>query len=59
MLGTPTAAVWPEGLKLASSMNFRFPQVREKEKGEREERERRGIERRGEVYREGCLEWMR
>lgn len=27
VLGTPTAAQWPEGLKLAGAMNFRFPQV--------------------------------
>ena len=25
VLGTPTATTWPEGLKLASAMNFRFP----------------------------------
>ncbi|GAX76513.1 hypothetical protein CEUSTIGMA_g3959.t1 [Chlamydomonas eustigma] len=26
VLGTPTAQTWPEGLKLAAAMNFRFPQ---------------------------------
>mmetsp|Transcript_31217 Transcript_31217/g.101806 ORF Transcript_31217/g.101806 Transcript_31217/m.101806 type:complete len:518 (-) Transcript_31217:28-1581(-) len=26
VLGTPTKETWPEGLKLAQSMNFRFPQ---------------------------------
>lgn len=25
ILGTPTSRTWPEGLKLASAMNFRFP----------------------------------
>lgn len=27
VLGTPTQATWPEGLKLAAAMNFKFPQV--------------------------------
>lgn len=27
VMGTPTAQSWPEGLKLASAMNFRFPTV--------------------------------
>lgn len=27
VLGTPTQQSWPEGLKLAAAMNFRFPQV--------------------------------
>jgi serine/threonine protein kinase len=27
VLGTPTADRWPEGLKLAAAMNFKFPQV--------------------------------
>ena len=27
VLGSPTAKNWPEGLKLAAKMNFRFPQV--------------------------------
>eukprot|EP01116_Phalansterium_solitarium_P005577 TRINITY_DN1738_c0_g1_i2.p1 TRINITY_DN1738_c0_g1~~TRINITY_DN1738_c0_g1_i2.p1 ORF type:complete len:401 (-),score=41.13 TRINITY_DN1738_c0_g1_i2:1482-2684(-) len=27
VLGTPTAANWPDGLKLAAAMNFKFPQV--------------------------------
>ena len=27
VLGTPTTTTWPEGLKLASAMNFKFPQV--------------------------------
>ncbi|KAG1657422.1 hypothetical protein FOA52_011792 [Chlamydomonas sp. UWO 241] len=26
LMGTPTAATWPEGLKLAAAMSFRFPQ---------------------------------
>mmetsp|Transcript_41978 Transcript_41978/g.50881 ORF Transcript_41978/g.50881 Transcript_41978/m.50881 type:complete len:472 (-) Transcript_41978:1036-2451(-) len=26
VLGTPTQGTWPEGLKLAANMNFRFPQ---------------------------------
>eukprot|EP00798_Chlamydomonas_sp_ICE-L_P015464 gene15464-21548_t len=26
IMGTPTASTWPEGLKLAAAMNFRFPQ---------------------------------
>ena len=26
VLGTPTAASWPQGLQLARSMNFKFPQ---------------------------------
>lgn len=26
ILGSPTASTWPEGLKLAATMNFRFPQ---------------------------------
>lgn len=26
IMGTPTQQVWPEGLKLAATMNFRFPQ---------------------------------
>ena len=26
VLGSPTMRTWPEGIKLASSMNFRFPQ---------------------------------
>eukprot|EP00775_Hariotina_reticulata_P005500 gene5500-5735_t len=26
VLGTPTAATWPEGLRLAAAMDFRFPQ---------------------------------
>lgn len=26
VLGTPTQSSWPEGLKLASAMSFRFPQ---------------------------------
>jgi protein kinase len=26
VLGTPTHQSWPEGMKLASAMNFRFPQ---------------------------------
>jgi len=26
VIGTPTAQTWPEGLKLAAAMNFRFPQ---------------------------------
>eukprot|EP00798_Chlamydomonas_sp_ICE-L_P019179 gene19179-25793_t len=26
IMGTPTATTWPEGLKLAGAMNFRFPQ---------------------------------
>ena len=25
-MGTPTKATWPEGLRLAAAMNFRFPQ---------------------------------
>ena len=25
VMGTPTAQNWPEGLKLATAMNFRFP----------------------------------
>lgn len=25
-MGTPTKANWPDGLKLAANMNFRFPQ---------------------------------
>ena len=28
VLGTPTQQTWPEGVKLAAAMNFRFPQVR-------------------------------
>lgn len=27
VLGAPTHSTWPEGMKLASSMNFKFPQV--------------------------------
>ena len=27
VLGTPTHETWPEGLKLASNMGFKFPQV--------------------------------
>lgn len=27
VMGSPTARTWPEGLKLAAQMNFRFPQV--------------------------------
>ena len=27
VLGSPTARTWPDGLKLAAAMNFRFPQV--------------------------------
>eukprot|EP00026_Physarum_polycephalum_P007029 Phypoly_transcript_07082.p1 GENE.Phypoly_transcript_07082~~Phypoly_transcript_07082.p1 ORF type:complete len:433 (+),score=65.04 Phypoly_transcript_07082:304-1602(+) len=27
VLGTPTPNTWPEGMKLAASMNFKFPQV--------------------------------
>lgn len=27
VLGTPTAQNWPEGLKLAQKMNFKFPQI--------------------------------
>lgn len=27
VLGTPNANTWPEGMKLAASMNFKFPQV--------------------------------
>ena len=27
VMGTPTQQNWPEGLKLAQAMNFRFPQV--------------------------------
>lgn len=27
VLGTPTHATWPEGMKLAAAMNFKFPQV--------------------------------
>lgn len=26
IMGSPTAATWPEGLGLAASMGFRFPQ---------------------------------
>lgn len=26
VMGTPTQQSWPEGLKLAAAMNFRFPQ---------------------------------
>ena len=25
-MGTPTKQTWPDGLKLAANMNFRFPQ---------------------------------
>lgn len=28
VLGSPSARTWPDGLKLAAAMNFRFPQVR-------------------------------
>lgn len=27
VLGTPTTANWPEGLRLAAAMNFKFPQM--------------------------------
>ncbi len=27
VLGPPSHTTWPEGMKLASSMNFKFPQV--------------------------------
>ena len=26
IMGTPTQQTWPEGLRLAAAMNFRFPQ---------------------------------
>ena len=26
VMGTPSATTWPEGLKLAQRMNFKFPQ---------------------------------
>jgi serine/threonine protein kinase len=27
VLGTPTQEIWPEGIRLAASMHFKFPQV--------------------------------
>lgn len=26
VMGTPTSSTWPDGVKLAAAMNFRFPQ---------------------------------